>query len=134
MDPDVFALESEEDAIAAGFPQVRPIADEAEYKRVREAANADGATILDQTHLVLKGGEIVGSAGLATLPIFTIWLAKKLKARDSLAIVNIVENICRFRGCARVACLVGPDSRFVDVAGRFGYSNVATTTVLMKGL
>ena len=117
------------------YPQVRLIRSVEEALALRDAARDDGYTPLLPTHLIERGREIIGCVAVNSLPLFRVWLHReKVRARESAAILNVIENGYRAQGHGLVASLLAPDSAFAPVHERFGYHAWGLALVLVKKL
>jgi len=87
------------------MPWLRQIQSEHEMALLMEAARADGHGVISATHLVQKDGELVGYASIGAVPLLFTWLhTKKVRARETLGLLNTVEAVAAGKG-ARLVCM-----------------------------
>lgn len=117
------------------YPQVTPILP-GDYEAVRLAAERDKhGPPLAPTHVVTLGGRIVGSVGINSLPLYTLWLDSTLMSpRNTVGVLNVVENTLRMEGREMVATIINQGSPFLPVASRLGYLPATTSTLFLKQL
>ncbi|MBF8281259.1 MAG: hypothetical protein HW378_174 [Anaerolineales bacterium] len=115
--------------------EVRPLREPADCDRLEIAADEDAYHPILPTHIIERDGEIVGCVGVNSLPLFRVWLHRtKVRARESVAILNVIENGYRAQGGGIVFSLLAPDSPFRAVQERFGYHALGLGVLLVKKL
>lgn len=76
------------------LPWLMPIQHQDQIDELKEAAAQDHHNIIAPSHVAVRGGEIVGYVSLAVVPLVVAWMdSRKVRARESLGILNTVENI-----------------------------------------
>lgn len=126
-------------------PVLRPVRDAAELQRLQELAAADNHLVLAPTWVIVKvladghrgnpaQEEIVGYIGLNSLPLFQGWFdTKRINARDSVQIFNIVENLARGQGCQELGLLLPPSSPFAGKPiAALGYKHISVVGLELK--
>ena len=115
--------------------RLRPLSGVEEYKALKELASADDHAVLAPTLVIEKCGEIVGYVSLNAVPWWTGWFhSTKLYARDTIHLVNDVENLLRPAGHKLVVTLVAPESPFRPVMEKFGYAPAGEAMIGLKQL
>ena len=119
----------------AGFPLLRPIRDEADLEALRQAAHADAHALVAPNFIIEKNGEISGYIALNSLPTVHGWFhTTRMRARDSLAIINVVENLIRAQRCQHLLWLLPDDATWVDHAETLGYQPMGHCSMKLKQL
>ena len=120
---------------AQWLPWVRAIRAEDVPALVR-AAEADNHVVLAPTHLVVRGGEILGYASVGAVPLVLTWLdSKKVKARDMMYLVNLAENMVGTAGQAQAGVVCVPcaeDSPIYPHMGALGYEQYGRVMFNLK--
>lgn len=117
------------------LPQVRAIRTEAELAAVRAAAAADAHGVVAATHLVTKGGEVVGYGSIGGLMLLNVWVATgQVRARESAYLLNLAENIARDRGAKGICVPCSPASPFSGYMAGMGYTELGLAKWHVKGL
>lgn len=117
------------------MPVVRPVKDRDEFIRLNNEAFADDHFAITPTHVFEKGGEIVGYANVGTMvPVNTWFHSKKCKARDSMQIINVLENMVRVSGANMMVAPVSNESPFLPVMNRLDYVNMGSANLMIKSL
>lgn len=100
--------------------KIRPYtpADEA---TLRASCEGDNHLMFFPTHVVEKGGEIIGSLSINAVPTVYLWMhTEKAKARDSVMVQNFLDNfMATFTSCYMVPCVA--TSPYFDYMKRVGY-------------
>jgi hypothetical protein len=111
----------EDPAPVRGLPWMRKIRDVEELKEVARVAKEDGHGVIAATHLIQKQGEVVGYASIGAMPVVFTWLhSKKVKARETVALLNTAEALAAANsGVVCVPCMrTSPLFGFME---KFGY-------------
>lgn len=117
------------------FPQVRPIADVRELEALAAAAKADDHDVLFPTHIARKDGEIVGYASIGALALVNVWAhSQRLRARESLTLLNLVENVAHALGQRTVCMPCAEQSPFRPLLPGLGYKNLGSASFHVKGI
>ena len=77
--------------------QIRPIVDAVMFQRAKDLAQKDGHGVVHPSHVIIKGGEVVGAFSV-TLPALSWWLHTGCTPRDSLAAFQGMDTILAERG------------------------------------
>jgi len=117
-------------------PTVREfcISDNAKLEAV---AKADNHKVILPTHVVIKNGEIVGYISHGAVPTVHMWMdSKKMKARDSVVVLNAAELIARERKHKLMCVPCSEVSPYKDVMGAdgFGYVNIGLSNIFVRQL
>jgi len=116
------------------LPRLRKIVDQAERLKVYEAARADNDGIDHATHVWTRGGEIVGAASMAAVPIILGWhRSDKISARESFHIFRIYESVMDQMGFPRYWTLVNKASPYRDHMEKFGFKAIWETKLFVGG-
>lgn len=114
---------------------VLPFDVEVHGKALLEAAAADDHKPLNVTHVIARGGEIVGYLCINSLPLYRLWMdSKKTRAADSAKLLFLIENQYRMAGAGVVATIVNGASPFFGLAQRSGYHESEGDRLFLKGL
>jgi hypothetical protein len=112
----------------------RPIRNQAELKALVEAAAGDNHVPLFPTHLVWRGGEIVGYLSLLNTPVVNYWShSQKMRGRESLEFIRWAEAMA----ACQVPQIIVPcavDSPFFKLMPEMGYTLVGHTAFFVKKL
>lgn len=115
--------------------RIRILRSAEEQQRLEKEADADGHIIVAPTHLVEKEGEIVGSISMGVVPMVLTWLSStKVTARDSLAVLNVIENLATAQGQRALCIPCWEQSPFYPFMQKFGYNKLFTTDIFVKGV
>lgn len=117
------------------MPVVRPVKDRDEFIKLNNEAFADNHFAIAPTHVFEKSGEIIGYANVGTMvPINTWFHSEKCKARDSMQIINVLENMVRVSGGHTLVVPVSSVSPFLPVMNRLDYVNMGSSNLMIKTL
>jgi len=108
-----------------------------DYEKLLELAKADKHGVFVPTHPIYKKGELVGyfSIGQQYAPIVFAWLSTKdLKARESLSLVNMVENHVYLNGAQHICFPIPKESPFYELMESLGYKSAGDYTFFVKQL
>ncbi len=108
-----------------------------EYDKLVELAKADGHTVFNPTHVVTKSGHLAGYASIGTpgTPLVLCWLdTKQVRPRDSVSLLNIVENHVALGGATALITPVLKTSPFYPHMERLGYENCGTYDLFIKNV
>ncbi len=121
------------DAPQDQLPILRPLRGAADLQALQAAAAEDGHMVVTPDYVVEKRGQIVGSIGLNSLPLMRVWFhTEQVRPRDTVLLVNAVENLCRLQGMKHLAALVRANSPFAPVAERLGYQHLSDVQFKLK--
>tara|TARA_R100001082_G_scaffold103553_1_gene74335 strand:- start:631 stop:1002 length:372 start_codon:yes stop_codon:yes gene_type:complete len=119
--------------VLKNMPVVRPVKDRDEFIKLNNEALEDRHLAIAPTHVFEKSGDIIGYANVGTMtPVNTWFHSKKCKARDSLQIINVLENMVRISGSQAMLAPVSNQSPFLPVMDRFGYINMGSSNLMLK--
>lgn len=75
--------------------RIRPFS-HGDLTKVISAAGLDGHGVLRPTHVVEKGGKVVGAIELNSVPIINVWMhTKDCTVRDTLRVKDFFENMAQ---------------------------------------
>lgn len=115
--------------------RIRLIRSQTERERLEKAADEDGHVVIAPTHVVEKEGVIVGYLSMGVVPTVLTWLSTtKVNARDSVGVLNVIENLVAAQGHPLVCIPCWEQSPFHPFMQKFGYSKIFTTDIFIKGL
>jgi hypothetical protein len=107
------------------LPYMRVIRDEAEQRRLEHVARGDMHMPMFPTHIAEREGEIIGYASIG--PVMFAWLhTKAVRARESVALLNLAENAAAATGCLALCVPCTTDSPFSPFMTHFGYREGGT--------
>jgi hypothetical protein len=117
------------------LPRVVPISNPEELQILERVAASDNHRVIAPSHIVVKGGEIVGYGSIGQIPMVNVWLhSQRVKARESLALLNLAENIAALAGFKVICMPCAEDSPFLPFMERFGYESLGKSTFNLKKL
>lgn len=97
------------------------------------AAAADQHVVLGPTHVVLKGGRVVGYASVAGMPTMHVWMDRQhTNALDSVRMLEHVEVAMRERGIRHVLLPCAEESPFTPHLERLGFRRLGPTVLYIK--
>ena len=98
-------------------------------------AGADAHCVIAPTHVLMKGGEVLGYFSLGALPTVQAWFDSNHKhAADSLKMIEHGETIFREQGVRMYAICCAEESPFTPHMERLGFRKLGTTVVWIKNL
>lgn len=116
------------------FPRLKPISSREELEALERAAAADNHSVLAPTHLVVRGGDIVGYASIGGIPILNVWVdSQRVKARESAYLLNAAENVAAATGVRRILLPCSQESPFHPLIEKLGYTRLGVTSLNVKG-
>ena len=116
------------------LPRLRKIVDEAERQKVYEAAKADEDGVDHVTHVWTRGGEIIGAASMAAVPVILGWHHRaRMSARDSFHCFRIYESVMDQMGFPKYWTLVNARSPYQDHMEKFGFKPIWETKLFTGG-
>ena len=119
--------------VLKNMPVVRPVKDRDEFIKLNNEALEDRHLAIAPPHVFEKSGDIIGYANVGTMtPVNTWFHSSKCKARDSLHIINVLENMVRLSGSQAMLAPVSNQSPFFPVMNRFGYINMGSSNLMLK--
>lgn len=122
LEPCEKVIEDRLRGLVDSLPKLRPLQTEEEVRHLLATMREAGESITLPTHYVEKDGEIVGAIGASSIPLCTLWLHKdKVKPRETLGLLNVIENSYRMNGVQVGAVLVHNASPFGPVMEKLGY-------------
>lgn len=123
--------------ISDGFVWLDRITSAEEAKMLYEKAKADGHGLFCPTFKIVKSKEVIGwtSIGQPLYPTCFSWVSTKIaKSRDSLMLMNMVENHVFLNGGRGLIMPVTKTSPFHEVMPTVGYRNAGTFDMFIKDL
>ena len=96
----------------------------ADLEPLQAAAASDNHLVIFPSHVAEQGGEIVGYASVAMVPLMFCWVhSQKVRARDSFRLLHEVEAEAA-RICPTVVLPCAQTSPFYPLMGRLGYQRL----------
>jgi len=121
------------DDILSGFARLVPITNQEQLDALKVEAASDNHIPLYPTHLVKRGDDVVGYISFLATPVVSPWLhSKKVRARDSLSLLNIIENMAAARGCRTILMPCAEHSPFYPVMEKLGFTRYGFTSFNVK--
>ncbi len=107
-----------------------------EFNELVEKSKSDNHGVYAPTHIVKKNGEVLGYFSIAaSVPIVLAWLStQKVQPRDSISLINSVENHVAMGGASHVAFPVPKSSPFHEHMEKLGYKPAGEYTFFIKEL
>lgn len=104
-----------------------------ELQELVAAAKEDNHDVLFPSHIFRKSGELIGYAGVFSMPILMWWLdSKKGNARDTLEMLKEVEKLARTKQVKRYVTICSENSPYFKHMNRLGYSKLGKTVMFQK--
>lgn len=104
-----------------------------EFGSLLELAKTDKHGVLYPTDVVWKNGERVGWFSAGRIPTLMSWLhTTKLSSRDSLQMINTMENIIYRTGAPGLIVPSPEGSGPHDLLEKLGYTNLGKQTLFFK--
>ena len=114
------------------FPIVKPLETQEELAALRAAALTDGHSLVAPSHVIIKDGEPAGYLAMH-MPMVFFWAdSERMKARDSVFAIQMVNNMMKIRGVHQYMVPVADDSPFLDFLPKMGFEKVMTANLLTK--
>jgi hypothetical protein len=111
--------------------QLRP----EEVEALERAAARDAHGVWYPSHLIRKNGAIAGYLSICQTPIVNVWLdSKQVQARDSIQLLNTLENVLRMTGRDSYIMPCAKTSPFYANMDRLGYTAVGENVWFHKNL
>lgn len=99
------------------------------------AAKADNHVVVSPTHVMVRGGQVVGYLSIGALPTVHCWFDSKHKhVLDSIKMIEHGETVGRERGLTSYAVACCEQSPFYAHMERLGYRKLGVTTLWVKDL
>lgn len=117
------------------IPFLRPVMSQADLDNLRIAAAADDHDVIGATHLAERDGKIIGYAGIVPqAALINVWVdSQSVHARDSVYLLNMVENLAFATGAKRLVMPCAVESPFFKFMPKFGYRCLGQSTINVKG-
>ena len=118
-----------------GYPYIDRLRGKEEFDQLVVLSKADNHGVYVPTHPVRKNGELVGyfSINSPGVPIVWAWLStKQLHARESLGLINTVENAVHLANNSGIAFPVPKESPFHALMEKLGYVNTGSYDFFVK--
>jgi len=123
------------DPLGARGLEVRPVRNSLERAQLAAAAQEDNHSLILPTHGIWRGQTAVGYASVCATPCVHVWFSTKaLKARDSFAIIQHLEQLVRDRGHGIVIVPCWEQSPFARLMPHLGYAPFLQTTLYARVL
>jgi hypothetical protein len=104
------------------MPRVRPVRSQEEFDVLATAAKLDKHDLVAPCWGVYRGDKPIGGVTINPFPVVLFWMdSKQAKPRDSVEVINAVENQLVLGGASGVVVPVQHDSPFRNVMSELGY-------------
>lgn len=115
-------------------PLIRPCR-QGDLAALDAAAKADNHIVVAPTHLVLKDNQIAGYVSLGAIPMVLVWMdTKQAKVRDSICLLNFIENMAVNGGAKHLSLPCVTSSPFRPFMERVGFVSCGQHDLLIKPL
>lgn len=117
------------------FPIVKQIRSLDEYKAVAQAARDDNDAMEYPSHVVLRDGEIIGSAGIAVMPLLMVWNhTEKVRAAESMHLKRVYDSIMETKGFDKYFVACNKRSPYNGHMKKLGFAPIWETEIFMGGI
>lgn len=114
------------------FIRIRPMRTE-DIAPLVKAANEDGHEVILPTHIIEKGGDIVGALSMNSVPTVLHWMdTEKCSVRDSLNAMNFFENFMSGGGAQSFILPCSDKSPYISLIEKMGYAKAGSFTIFIK--
>lgn len=121
--------------IFAGRCRLVPLRSPQEFAALQTVAAADSHVVIGPSHLITRGGEILGYASLGRVPTLHVWLdSKHASAGDTLRMLETAEALLADKGVGLVIMPCAEESPFTPHMERLGFQKLGTTVLWAKQL
>lgn len=117
-----------------GFPLISPLKSAQDLAAHAAAAKAASHAVPMPTHAFTRDGAIVGGVSLGGSVVVFGWFDPSLRARDTVSIINALENVCRLRGVGDALVPVATESPLLAHMEAMGYERLAPVVLFAKKL
>ena len=104
-----------------------------ELQELRERAARDDHVVLAPTHVVEKGGEIVGYLSIGAIPIVNVWMdSTQMGPRDSVAVLGQLDAVMDYAGQPAYYMPCDKGSPFYPVMDKLGFGSLMETEIFVR--
>lgn len=116
------------------FSGVRRIKTPLQFTQAQELAKANQHDFILPTHVVVKGGKVVGHASVGAITYTHVNFSPEMVAEDSFQAIHIIENLVEEGGGRVIITPIGKDSPFHSTMTnpKMGYKFLANVDLFMK--
>ena len=112
---------------------VRPLRDRDELVALNTEAGWDDHSPVLPTHVFDKDGKLSGYASGGALTAVNTWFhTERMKAKDSINVISVLENQNRLSGSGGTLVPLSDKSPFLPVMSRLGYTNLGKANMMAK--
>lgn len=103
-------------------------------ERVAAAVAADNDNMIMASHVAERGGEIVGAASLAVVPLAMIWnRSDRITARDSMHLKRIYDAVMETKGFPAYWIACNKNSPYSEFMERMEFRPIWETKIFVGG-
>jgi len=113
--------------------QVVPLTTQEQYQALLCAAAEDHHTVVGPTHIVVKGGQVVGYGSLGAVPMLNVWVhSAHVNKFESVRLLRQAESMLAALGARMVILPVDENSPFRKYVTKLGYKNLGNASYNLK--
>jgi hypothetical protein len=117
------------------FPKFRLIQDAEENAKVVAAIKADNDNLIHPSHLLERGGEIIGAASMAVVPVVMVWNHSQIIGpRDSMHLTKIYDSVMETKGFRNFIIACNKNSPYNPHMKKLGYTPIWETEIFVGGV
>lgn len=117
------------------FPKFRMILDDDEKARVMAAVRADNDSLIHPSHVLERGGEIVGAASMAVVPLVMVWnRSDRIGPKDSFYLTRIYDAVMEQKGHKNFIMACNKKSPYSPHMKKLGYVPIWETEIFVGGV
>lgn len=109
-----------EQELFAGKPQLRTVRRE-DVPRIHAATSAEGAEMIAPTHVLERGGVVVGYGSVGKLGVIAGWTSQTVDDETSARALVAMENAAKLAGVEVLVVACTADCRFKPLMAAAGY-------------
>ena len=116
------------------YPICRRIENEADHKAAGAAMRADGHHLYFPSHLIERGGEVIGAASLGIAPVVMVWNhTQQVSVRDSLHLARVYDSLMDAKGMGTYLIACDKSSPYARYMERVGFKPCWETQIFVGG-
>lgn len=114
-------------------PTIRRVEFKDDVRAIQSAMEGQDQLLVTPTHILHKGGDVVGYWSIGAVPLVLAWHHNDLTASDSYHLVNTLQTVCNDRGHSNHLLGLSKHSPYVEYISRVGYQAFGRTNLYLGG-